>query len=128
MNHFELIRNWAEARNLINGSDSFRQMTKLVEEMGELAHGIAKNRPDEVMDGIGDMVVVLTIMAAQNDMTIEQCIAMAWDEIKDRRGRIVDGVFIKEADLQWSKEEMRDIANQQASAMVFNTIQRELPL
>lgn len=128
MNHFELIRNWAEARNLINGSDSFRQMTKLVEEMGELAHGIAKNRPDEVMDGIGDMVVVLTIMAAQNDMTIEQCIAMAWDEIKDRRGRIVDGVFIKEADLQWSKEEMQDVANQQASAMVFNTIQRELPL
>lgn len=128
MNHFELIRNWAEARNLINGSDSFRQMTKLVEEMGELAHGIAKNRPDEVMDGIGDMVVVLTIMAAQNGMNIEQCIAMAWDEIKDRKGRMVDGIFVKEADLQWSKEEMRDLENQQASATVFNTVKRELPL
>ena len=127
-NHFELIRNWANSRNLIDGSNSFRQMTKLIEEMGELAHGIAKGRPDEVMDGIGDMVVVLTIMAAQNGMDIEQCIAMAWDEIKDRRGRMVDGIFIKEADLQWSKEEMQDIANQQASAMMFNTIQRELPL
>jgi NTP pyrophosphatase (non-canonical NTP hydrolase) len=98
-NYFELIRNWAEARNLINGSDSFRQMTKLVEEMGELAHGIAKNRPDEVMDGIGDMVVVLTILAAQNDITIEQCIAMAWDEIKDRTGCMIDGIFVKEADM-----------------------------
>lgn len=127
-NHFELIRNWAHARNLVDGSDSFRQMTKLVEELGELAHGIAKNRPDEIMDGIGDMVVVLTIMAAQNNMTIEQCIAMAWDEIKDRKGRMIDGIFIKNEDLQWSKEEMQDIANQQASAMVFNTIQRELPL
>ena len=99
-NHFELIRNWAHERNLVDGSDSFRQMTKLVEEMGELAHGIAKNRPDEIMDGIGDMVVVLTILAAQNDITIEQCIAMAWDEIKDRKGRLIDGVFIKESDLQ----------------------------
>lgn len=99
MNHFELIRDWAEARNLINGSDSFRQMTKLVEEMGELAHGIAKNRPHEIMDGIGDMVVVLTIMAAQNNVTIEQCIALAYDEIKDRKGKMINGVFIKEADL-----------------------------
>jgi NTP pyrophosphatase (non-canonical NTP hydrolase) len=97
--HFELIRNWAAARNLINGSDSFRQMTKLVEELGELAHGIAKNRPAEIMDGIGDMIVVLTILAAQNNVDIEHCIAMAWDEIKDRKGQMRDGIFVKESDL-----------------------------
>ena len=62
MNRFKDIRAWAEARNLIEGSDSFRQMTKLVEEIGELAHGIAKNRTDEIADGIGDAVVVLTIL------------------------------------------------------------------
>lgn len=99
MNHFELIRDWAEARNIINGSDSFRQMTKLAEEMGELAHGIVKNRPDEIMDGIGDMVVVLTILAAQHNVTIEQCVAMAWDEIKDRKGKMINRVFVKDADL-----------------------------
>ena len=65
----------------------------------ELAAGIAKKRNDKVMDGIGDMVVVLTILAAQHGVDIEQCIALAWDEIKDRKGRMIDGVFVKEADL-----------------------------
>ena len=98
MNRFEDIRTWAAQRNLIEGSDSFRQMTKLVEEVGELAHGIAKNRLAEIADGIGDAVVVLTILAAQNGLTIEDCIESAWTEIKDRKGRMVDGVFIKEGD------------------------------
>lgn len=95
---FDDIRNWALARNLIAGSDSFRQMTKLVEEVGELAHGIAKNRPAEIADGIGDAVVVLTILAAQNGLTIEDCIEGAWQEIKNRKGRMIDGVFRKEGD------------------------------
>lgn len=95
---FENIRQWAEARNLIKGSDSFRQMTKLVEEIGEIAHGIAKQRTGEIADGIGDAVVVLTILAAQQGIHIEDCIELAWQEIKDRKGRMVDGVFIKEGD------------------------------
>lgn len=98
MNGFNDIRQWAEDRNLIEGSDSFRQMTKLIEEVGELAHGIAKNRPDEIADGIGDAVVVLTILAAQNGVAIEDCIERAWNEIKDRKGRMVNGVFVKEGD------------------------------
>lgn len=96
---FIKIREWAEARNLVRGSNPQAQFTKLIEEAGELATGIAKKRDDLVMDGIGDMVVVLTILAAQHGVNIEQCIAMAWDEIKDRKGRMVDGVFVKEADL-----------------------------
>jgi hypothetical protein len=51
------------------------------------------------MDGIGDAVVVLTILAAQHGVTIEECIDAAWDEIKDRKGRMIDGVFVKESDL-----------------------------
>lgn len=99
LNQFELIRRWAEDRNLIEGSDPFRQSVKLFEELGELAAGIARNKGEAVMDGIGDAVVVLTILAAQHNMRIEDCIAAAWDEIKDRRGRMVDGVFLKEGDL-----------------------------
>lgn len=99
MNRFNDIRAWAAARNLIEGSDSFRQMTKLSEEVGELAHGIAKNRPEEIADGIGDAVVVLTILAAQNGLNIEECIEHAWNEIKDRKGRMCNGVFIKEGDV-----------------------------
>ena len=99
MSRFNDIEDWANDRNLIDGSDSFRQCTKLAEEMGELAGGIAKNRPDVIADSIGDMVVVLTILAAKNNMSITDCIERAWIEIKDRKGRMVDGVFIKEEDL-----------------------------
>ena len=63
------------------------------------AAGIAKKRNDLVMDGIGDAIVVLTILAAQHGVNIEACIAMAYDEIKDRKGKMIDGVFVKEADL-----------------------------
>ena len=88
------------ARNLTEGSTPEKQFTKLIEEIGELATGLAKKRDDLVMDGIGDAVVVLTILAAQRGVNIEACIDMAWDEIKDRKGRIIDGVFVKEDDLE----------------------------
>lgn len=98
MSRFHNIRDWAEARNLVNGSDPKSQYVKLIEEAGELAAAIARNKQAEALDAIGDMVVVLTILASQLDTTIEECIEGAWHEIKDRKGRMVDGVFIKEAD------------------------------
>ena len=75
------------------------QFVKLIEEIGELAQGITKGRPEAIKDGIGDAVVVLTILAAQHGVTIEDCIEMAWNEIKDRKGRMVGGVYLKESDL-----------------------------
>ena len=96
MNHFDNIRQWANDRNLIEGSDPKSQMLKLAEEMGELAGALARGKEYEAFDAIGDMVVVLTILAAQLDLPIEDCIASAWREIKDRKGQMVNGVFIKE--------------------------------
>lgn len=90
---------WAEARNLIRGSSPQAQMVKLVEEIGELAGGIAKNKRDVVIDSIGDAVVVLSIIAEQCGTSLEECAHYAYMEIKDRKGKMVDGVFIKEADL-----------------------------
>jgi NTP pyrophosphatase (non-canonical NTP hydrolase) len=98
MIYADRIRQWAADRNLIDGSDVKSQFVKLMEEAGELASGIAKQRDEEIADAIGDMFVVLTIIAAQKGMDIEECIAGAWLEIKDRKGRMVDGVFVKEAD------------------------------
>lgn len=97
---FTDIRNWAHERNIIHGATREKQFVKLMEEIGELANGLAKGRESEVMDGIGDAVVVLTILAEQSGFTIEDCIELAWDTIKDRKGRIVDGVFVKESDLK----------------------------
>lgn len=98
MSRFDDIRQWAQDRNLIEGSDSFRQVTKLLEEAGEIAQGVAKGRVADIADGIGDAIVVLTVLAAQNDIQIETCIELAWEQIKDRKGRMVNGVFIKEGD------------------------------
>jgi NTP pyrophosphatase (non-canonical NTP hydrolase) len=98
MNRFDDIRTWAAARNLIHGSDPKSQMLKLAEELGELAGALARGKESEADDAIGDMVVVLTIIASQRGVTIEACIEGAWAEIKHRKGKMVAGVFVKDGD------------------------------
>lgn len=90
------ILSWAHDRNLIEGSNSQAQMVKLMEEIGELAGGIAKQKPDVIKDSIGDAIVVLTILAAQNNLKLVDCMRAAYDEIKDRKGQMINGVFVKE--------------------------------
>lgn len=97
---FENIRQWAEDRNLIEGSAPINQISKLLEELGELATGVNKGRNDLIADGVGDAVVVLTILSKQCGLNIEDCIELAWNEIKDRKGKMIDGIFVKEADLR----------------------------
>lgn len=97
---FDRIRQWASDRNLIQGATTHAQMLKLTEEVGELASAIAKNKQTEIYDAIGDCVVVLTILAAQNGMVIEGAVINAYETIKDRKGKMVNGVFVKESDLK----------------------------
>lgn len=97
MEVFDKINQWASDRNLILGSTPPAQMLKLTEELGELAASIAKKKPiEEVSDAIGDMTVVLTIIASQFGLDIKDCINGAYDEIKDRKGRMENGVFIRD--------------------------------
>ena len=91
-----LIQNWAWDRNLIAGSTHNAQMLKLMEEVGELAGGVCKDKADVIKDSIGDVFVVLTIIAAQMGWSIEECVQAAYAEIKDRKGRMIQGVFVKE--------------------------------
>jgi len=93
---FVRIRMWAEARGLYKKGDSKTQLAKLVEEQGEVARAILKDDKPEIKDGIGDMVVVLTNLAHICGFTIEECIEAAYEEIKDRKGKMVDGTFVKE--------------------------------
>ena len=95
----ELIRQWATDRNL-NTADPNKQILKLGEEFGELCQGMAKNNASQVYDSVGDLYVVLLILSMQLGVSVEECVSYAYDEIKDRRGKMVDGVFIKEADLK----------------------------
>jgi NTP pyrophosphatase (non-canonical NTP hydrolase) len=97
----ELIRkieNWAIDKNL-HLADPAKQTLKLGEEFGELCQGLAKGKPEQVKDSIGDMFVVMTILSMQLGLTIEDCVEIAYNEIADRKGKMVNGVFVKEADL-----------------------------
>jgi NTP pyrophosphatase (non-canonical NTP hydrolase) len=92
------IQDWAFARNL-HTADKTKQMLKLMEEVGELASALAKNNINGIIDGIGDIYVVLTILSLQLGLDIDDCIKSAYEEIKDRKGKLIDGVFVKETDL-----------------------------
>lgn len=92
------IREWSVERNL-HTADPTKQALKLGEEFGEVFEGLAKGNEEMTKDAIGDMYVVMTILSQQLGFTIEECIDIAYDEIKDRKGRMVDGVFVKESDL-----------------------------
>lgn len=90
------VAQWAEDRNLIEGSNPRKQMTKLFEECEELSHALQDDDMKEIVDAIGDIQVVLGVMCAQLQISIDDCREVAWNEIKDRRGKMVDGVFVKE--------------------------------
>lgn len=88
------IVQWHKDRNLIEGSDDRSQFSKLLEEVRELAVSIeTDNSP---VDDIGDIVVVLINIAERNGLTLEQCLEHAYNDIKDRKGKMVDGVFVKD--------------------------------
>ena len=95
-NRFELIRMWAKDRGLYDKGNSHTQYVKLIEEAGELAQAILKQDKPEVQDAIGDMVVVLTNLAELEGFTIEDCIDSAYTEISTRRGKMLNGTFVKE--------------------------------
>ncbi len=93
------IKRWAVDKGL-DKSETNAQMVKLMEEVGELAAAIGKDREKEdILDALGDCVVVLTILGMQTGCDIEESTALAYGEIKDRKGRMINGVFVKQEDL-----------------------------
>jgi NTP pyrophosphatase (non-canonical NTP hydrolase) len=92
------IRRWAADRDIVEQSTPIQQLAKLTEELGELAAALVRMRDLDAKDAIGDCAVVLTIIADQLGMAIEDCVDCAYEEIKDRRGRMVDGVWVKAED------------------------------
>jgi NTP pyrophosphatase (non-canonical NTP hydrolase) len=95
-NIFGLIRGWAQERGLYDKGDSKTQYLKLMEESGELSQALLKNDKPEIIDAIGDMVVVLTNLAYMEGYNIESCIQSAYDVISKRTGKMVNGTFVKD--------------------------------
>jgi NTP pyrophosphatase (non-canonical NTP hydrolase) len=95
-NVFDLIRDWATVRGIYDNGDSKTQYVKLMEEAGELAQALLNNDKEEIQDAIGDMVVVLTSIAKFEGLTIEDCIDSAYNVIAKRKGKMINGTFVKE--------------------------------
>lgn len=94
-NEFEPIRIWAKQKGIIDNGDLKTQSIKLMEEVGELSKAVLTLNEAELIDAIGDCVVVLTNLAAIKGLNIEQCINSAYFEIKNRQGKIINNTFVK---------------------------------
>jgi len=90
------IVNWSAERGIFAYSTVEKQYEKLQEEMNELKLAIDKRDRTEVKDAVGDCIVVLTNLSHMFGYHLEQCLAHAWSEIKDRKGKMIDGKFVKE--------------------------------
>ena len=97
-NLIENIEDWSVERNLNSQSPS-KQLLKLVEEVGELSAAFNKRQLNAEVDSVGDILVVLTIYCQQRGLSVQNCLEVAYEQISDRKGKLVNGVFVKEADL-----------------------------
>lgn len=91
----ELSKKWN-----IHNADPKAQFVKLIEEIGELANGINKQNNALIEDSIGDSLVVLIILCQQLGFDLKECLAVAYNEIKDRKGKVINGTFVKESDIK----------------------------
>lgn len=106
MNLDKLVKNveqWSINKGL-DQADSSKQYLKVSEEVGEVAAALARNNMDALKDGIGDVIVTLVILAQQNNTTIEECLSLAYQEIAGRKGKMINGVFVKQEDIKEGNE------------------------
>ena len=95
-NLIENVVGWAADKDILKPENASKQMLKVMEEVGETAGALAKNKQAELKDGIGDAFVTLIILAKQVGMEPADCLEAAWNEIKNRTGKTVNGVFLKD--------------------------------
>jgi len=94
------VLKWAKDKGILNSNDEsvMKQTLKLVSEVGELSDAIIKKDESEIIDAIGDIQVVLTILCEQLYLCEDECFKSAYNVIKNRTGKTVDGVFIKDSE------------------------------
>jgi len=95
----EIIQ-WAEDREIFKKATPITQHNKTVEEVLELRDAIIQMEENghpskEIVDGIGDTIVTLVILCKMYKIKIDDCVAHAYNEIKDRKGQMIDGQFVK---------------------------------
>lgn len=93
----EKVRGWGDDRLITKNSTPQAQLLKCVSELGELADATLKSDREEIVDGLGDVLVTLIMYAATQGLCPRMCLESAYDEIKNRKGHLTpEGVFVKE--------------------------------
>ena len=114
----QLVIEWGESKGILDSSTPLRQLDKTQEELDETREALKKlndfdyqqdlmewqgmptlNREDilaEVKDGIGDMLVTIVLLAKMVNLDTTDCLNAAYDVIKQRTGKMVDGQFVKD--------------------------------
>lgn len=97
------INEWADKRNL-KQADPKIQWMRVTEEVGEIRDVLLKptkfTEPQAALkDAIGDTLVTIIVLAHQLDLDVTECLSIAYEEIKNRKGKMVNGTFVKEEDL-----------------------------
>lgn len=93
----EAVDQWAESRGIYNASNPQAQLLKAVSEMGELCDAEVKGLAFDAQDGVGDVLVCLIIYCGMKNFELQDCLELAYNEIKNRKGRTLQGgVFIKD--------------------------------
>lgn len=95
-NNIIAITQWFYDRNMIQGSDNIHQYHKLIQECGELSDNLIKNK--DRRDDYGDIMTVLIGMMERDGYTVQECLEKAYEDIKDRKGTMINNVFVKESD------------------------------
>jgi NTP pyrophosphatase (non-canonical NTP hydrolase) len=90
------VINWANDKNLIKPENAPTQFLKVVEELGELSRSILKEDRKEEIDAFGDVMVTLIILSEQRGLNLVDCLNTAYEVIKNRKGKTVNGTFIKD--------------------------------
>ena len=90
----EKIKQWHIDRNLIDGSTQKDQVMKLIQEVGELSDSVCKQQ--DIRDDVGDIMVILINIVERAGISLDECLDVAYDDIKDRKGKMVDGIFVKD--------------------------------
>ena len=93
---FNNIRTWGFQKGILQGGDTKTQLIKLYEETGELSEAVLKNNKNDIIDAVGDIIIVLTNFAELQGVSIEECIKSAYDEVSNRTGRMINGTFVKD--------------------------------
>ena len=93
---FEQIREWASEKGIYAKGDPKTQLVKLIEEQGEFAKAILNNDQPEIIDALGDMLVVLINLSELSGYKLEDCLSSAYEVISKRTGKMIDGTFVKD--------------------------------